>query len=376
MTTELHARPILDTEPNTPTTNTDLGGAIPRSRWPSHLQPASTDDSTEDTGGDSTSDAVIDPLDESHPTRQPSLPSAVPVAHRNRRRTLEDAATPRPMLVKARTTGEYIQHLHDRSRRQFFVEEGGPISRRFSFVDDYGLDELRAPPILPDRERRKSLEHAWTHKPELPKQLWRQRVRDDFVVACWIAFSAIWGPLARMGLTALSTYPGQPVFPLIWSQFVGCAVMGFLLQDKTLFPKEDRYVPLYIGLTTGFCGSLTSFSSFMWDCFQSLANLDPYYERGTGKNVLALAAQVIITLSVSIASLRFGAHVAQVVRTLLPSVRELGKVARYLDWVGVILGVSGWAGAAVMTGLIPEWRPQLFAAVFGPAGISLCIFWC
>jgi fluoride ion exporter CrcB/FEX len=146
--------------------------------------------------------------------------------------------------------------------------------------------------------------------------------------------------------------------------------MGFLLQDKTLFPKEDRYVPLYIGLTTGFCGSLTSFSTFMWNCFQGLANLDPYYERGRGKNVLALASQVIITLSVSIASLRFGAHVAQVVRTFLPSVRELGRVARYLDWVGVVLGVLGWSGAAIMTGLIPEWRPELFAAVLGPAGIN------
>lgn len=368
MTTELHAHPILDTEPNTPTQGTDPGSSIPRSRWPSHLQPSSTDETSSDTG-DTTPDAIVDPLDESHPALDESHPPPA-TPQRLRRATLEDASTPRPMLVKARTTGEYIQHLHDRSRRQFLVDEGGPLPRRFSFVDDYGLDELRAPPILPDRERRKSLEHAWSHKPELPRGSWRERVRDDFVVASWIAFSAIWGALARIGLTSLSTYPGTPVFPLIWSQFVGCAVMGFLLQDKTLFPKEDRYVPLYIGLTTGFCGSLTSFSSFMWNCFQGLANLDPYYERGRGKNVLALASQVIITLSVSIASLRFGAHVAQVVRTFLPSVRELGRVARYLDWVGVVLGVLGWSGAAIMTGLIPEWRPELFAAVLGPAGIN------
>jgi len=367
MTTELHANPILS-EPSTPVQHTDRHTSIPINRWlPRHLQPESSTDTT--TTGDSTPEPLVDPLDETLPA-QVSLPASTRTPSRRRRPTLEDASsTPRSRLVKARTAGEYLQH-HDRQRKQFLVERGGQIQRRLSFVDDYGLDELRAPPILPDRERRKSLEHAWAHKPEIPKQLWAQRVRDDCIIACWIAFFAIWGLLARMGLEALSTYPGQPVFPLIWPQFVGCAVMGFLLQDKILFPKQDRYVPLYIGLTTGFCGSLTSFSSFMWNSFQSMANLDPVYDRGPGKDVLALASQVIVTLSLSIAALRFGAHIAQVVSRWLPSIREGEKSVRWLDWIGVGLGVCVWAGVGIMTGLIPQWRRQLFAAVFGPVGLS------
>jgi fluoride ion exporter CrcB/FEX len=150
---------------------------------------------------------------------------------------------------------------------------------------------------------------------------------------------------------------------------VGCAVMGFLLQDKTLFPKEDRYIALYIGLTTGFCGSLTSFSSFMWNCFQALANLDPHYERARGRNVLAILAQIIITLCISIAALRFGAHCAQLTRHMLPSVREITKFKHHLDMLGISLGVFGWITAAIMTGLIPEWRAQLFTALLAPAGI-------
>ena len=273
-------------------------------------------------------------------------------------------------MVKARTTGDYIDHHHDQSRRRLRNDYGGPLpTRKFSFKsDDYGLDEIRAPPILPDRERRMSLEHAWSRQPELPKKSFRQRVYDDIVVGSWITFSSIWGSLARIGLSALSTYPGQPVFSLIWSQFVGCAIMGFLLQDKTLFPKDDRYVPLYIGLTTGFCGSLTSFSSFIWNCFQALANIDPHYERARGRNVLALLAQIIITLCISIAALRFGAHCAQLSRHLLPSLREFTKAKRYLDMMGIALAVSGWIAAAVMTVLIPEWRSELFTTVFAPAG--------
>jgi fluoride ion exporter CrcB/FEX len=277
--------------------------------------------------------------------------------------------SPRSLLVRARTTGDYLQHVHDESRRRFLIANGGPLAaRQVPISEDYGLDELRAPPILPDRERRRSLEQVWSHKtPPSPKPF-RQRLRDDLIVASWIIFLSIWGALVRIGLSALSTYPGQPVFQLIWAQFVGCAVMGFLLQDKTLFPKDKRYVALYIGLTTGFCGSLTSFSSFMWNCFQALANLDPYFERARGDNVLALIGQVIITLSVSIAALRLGAHAAQLTRHMLPSITEMNKAKRHLDSLGVILAIGSWCGAAIMTGMLPQWHPELLTTVFAPAG--------
>jgi len=144
--------------------------------------------------------------------------------------------------------------------------------------------------------------------------------------------------------------------------------MGFLLQDRALFPKEERYIALYIGLSTGFCGSLTSFSSFMADCFRGLANLDPYFERSRGKNVLALIAQIIITLCVSMAALRFGAHIAQATQHLLPLRNPFARTKRHLDLLGVTLGIVGTGAAAIMTGLIPVWRQELFTAVFAPVG--------
>jgi len=348
MTTELHAPPIIDdSRPQSRTQSRDTPN-----QWSS--QPES---STDDTGAST----PIDPLE----------PAPPPRPHHDARLQEPGGEVPRPLLVKARTTGDYIQHLHNQSRNRFLVAEGGPLAvRHFSLSDDYGLDELRAPPILPDRERRKSLERSLSQRPSLTRRTTRERIREDLSVASWITFLAIWGALARMGLNALTTYPGEPVFPLIWSQWVGCAIMGFLLQDKTLFPKEDRYVALYIGLTTGFCGSVTSFSTFMWNSFQALANLDPYYDRARGRNVLALFAQVIITLCVSIAALRLGAHCAQLTRSLLPSLRSLPEIKRYLDIVGMLLAISGWSAAGIMTGLIPEWRPQLFAVVFAPAGIT------
>ena len=352
MTTELYAHGILPGPPQSRQYN------IPQTQF-------EVNDSTET---ESSTPASDDP-------NQQSLTNEPPAQRHNyvgNQISSPDNQIPRPLLVKSRTTGDYGQHIHNQSRRRFLLEEGGPLAtRRMSLIDDYGLDELRAPPILPDRERRNSLEQVLARKSIVPPKSLSEHLHDDIIVASWIIFLSIWGDLARVGLSALSIYPGNPVFELIWSQFVGCVVMGFLLQDKILFPKDDRYTALYIGLTTGFCGSLTSFSSFMWNCFCALANLEPYFPRATGRNVLALLAQIIVTLCMSIAALRFGAHCAQLMGHTLPSLRQGGKMSRVLDWMGITLAVGGWAGAAIMTAFIPDWRGVLFTTVFAPAGNGL-----
>ena len=363
MTTELHAGPILS--------EVDLTRSENCSQNNDNVQTTGWDPNQQESTSETETSTPISPLEvppESTDSLRPQEGARRPSAALRRlselahRRSSHDEI-PHVALRRARTTED---HLHREVSRRFLNDNG----TAFGFAEDYGLDELRAPPILPDRERRKSLEYSLARRPTLPKKTLKKRLREDFVVGSWITFLSIWGALARIGLSALSSYPGEPVFALIWAQFVGCAVVGFLLQDKTLFPKEDRYIALYIGLTTGFCGSLTSFSSFMWNCFQALANLDPYYPRSNGHNVLALIAQVIITLCVSIAALRFGAHIAQVFRHLLPSITPMTAIKRSLDTVGVVLALAAWTAAAIMTGLLPKWRPELFATVLVPVGMT------
>lgn len=48
------------------------------------------------------------------------------------------------------------------------------------------------------------------------------------------------------------------------------------MNDKLIIDTcslEIRYIPLYVGLTTGLCGSITSFSSWMADVFQAFAQI-------------------------------------------------------------------------------------------------------
>jgi fluoride ion exporter CrcB/FEX len=86
-----------------------------------------------------------------------------------------------------------------------------------------------------------------------------------------MAFS-VFGVLARLGLSALATYNRQSIFPLSYSQAAGCFIMGFCLALKEPFSRW--YPPAYTALTTGFCGSLTTFSGWQLDIFKSWLNAD------------------------------------------------------------------------------------------------------
>lgn len=96
---------------------------------------------------------------------------------------------------------------------------------------------------------------------------------DPLTLALLSLFSIL-GCLCRLGLTALFTYPTQAVFPLVWSQAVGCFFMG-LAQPKKADVDASVFGPaLFVGWTTGLCGSITTFSSWMVQTFGAFSNLE------------------------------------------------------------------------------------------------------
>ncbi|KAJ4329565.1 hypothetical protein N0V87_010749, partial [Didymella glomerata] len=123
-----------------------------------------------------------------------------------------------------------------------------------------------------------------------PKAQRMSRLLTETYTVCFLIFFAIWGTLARLGLQALTFYPGAPVvFSELWANVAGTFVMGFLSEDMRLFREEwgstgggasvaqpadrpaegheslekqrtldkkghskvKKTIPLYIGLTTG-----------------------------------------------------------------------------------------------------------------------------
>ncbi|KAL7274056.1 hypothetical protein RUND412_003057 [Rhizina undulata] len=218
----------------------------------------------------------------------------------------------------------------------------------------------------------------------------RRRLHPILFTHAWLTLFSVMGTLARLGLTGLTTYPGAPIGGLIWAQFAGCLVMGFLIEDLRLFggafptkkyqgadgrqtsavKLEKTSLPLYIGLATGFCGSVTSFSSFLLIAFNDFSNNAPAYpDRPTkGYNFLAFLAYIIATLSLSYSGLQFGAHLAVFLRPVIPLIPH--RMGRAMDWCAIPLSLGVWIGSIIMAILIPRWRGKaLFACVFSPLGV-------
>lgn len=228
---------------------------------------------------------------------------------------------------------------------------------------------------------------------------------SELYTTAYLILFAILGTLARVGLTALTTYPGAPVtFGVVWANFGGCVVMGFLVADRGLFrttttasstndsavaDKEQgrdesakshlafkKTLPLYNGLATGFCGSFTSFSSFVADAFLAISNdlvspaatHDP--SRAGGYSFMALLGVLLSNTCLSLGGLFAGAHLAAALGPWTPSLRY-ASTRRVLDPLAVFLGWGCWVGAVAMAAVPPHdaWRGRvLFALVFAPLG--------
>lgn len=271
---------------------------------------------------------------------------------------------------------------------------------------------------------------------------------EAYTVSYLILFSIL-GTLARLGLQALTFYPGAPVQTgVLWCNFTGSLVMGFLAEDRKLF-REDfelsearkhsstkhdaekarpnksdlevqpfisaaqkqamtkaqasvkRTIPLYIGLSTGFCGSFTSFSSFTRDGYLALSNALPVpvshtsaapinaastVHRNGGYGFLAICAVIIPTVVLCIGALVAGAHLALALEPLTPHVPSF-YARRFVDRLIVLLAWSAWLGAIILAIWPPDrpsgpigqaswalehWRGDaLFALVFAPVGCLL-----
>ena len=285
------------------------------------------------------------------------------------------------------------------------VYEHGTLEERL------GTD-IRAPPST----QLVAVDGAEQQHPETLSRYRATRTVTELYTVSYLIFFSIFGTLARLGIESLVTFPGMPVaFSTLWANFSGTFILGFLAEftlasssarhdlpssdgscsrteealRKLQEAAQDRLKrrkasPLYIGLATGFCGSFTSFSSFVRDIFLALSNSleSENPSRSPGDDVMALLAVAITTIGTCLVALKAGAHLA------IPLARVDFKVPPWIrssvDRAMIILALGTWAGAVVMTILPPDrffneadssspelerWRGLvLFSLVFAPLG--------
>lgn len=257
------------------------------------------------------------------------------------------------------------------------------------------------------------------------------KLATQFFTISYLILFSLFGTLARLGLQALTSYHGAPVmFSSVWPNFAGSLVMGFLIEDRKLFRNEKgtptydlqlrkarqtrndeesgsgsgtkstdinlaaakkahqatkKTIPLYIGLATGFCGSFTSFSSFVRDIFLALSNdlpdpdLSTTIPRNGGYSFMAVLAVILTTLSLSLGGLFVGAHIAAALERFTPSI-PYKFTCNVVDRVAAFLAFGCWIGAVVLSAVPPDrfsnglgsaevWRGRAtFSLVFAPLG--------
>lgn len=210
-----------------------------------------------------------------------------------------------------------------------------------------------------------------------------------------LMFSAIWGTLAREGMVALNTYDGESVAPLIWAQAVGCLIMGVAI-GANREPIERTYPPAYIMITTGLCGSITTFSKWMLDVFRAFGD-QRHFDRGGLHNVMDALSQTAVTLGMALISVEAGVALSSVVNVeklvaafhhwrsrpgLHPSRTPRADLtdgeskthmvqARptlILDTCMFLLGLIFWIGCALLCALYGGFRHVTFSLVLAPAG--------
>ena len=224
-----------------------------------------------------------------------------------------------------------------------------------------------------------------------------ERLATQLYTVSFLIIFSILGTLARLGLQWLTFYPGTPsVFPVLWANFAGTFLMGFFSEDQRLFRHEwgpglsgtyhgqnheekkvepstakakhakvKKTIPLYIGLTTGFCGSFTSFSSFCRDIFLALSNdlptpvnhpnpgtavpsIGTTVSRNGGYSFMAVCAVIILTISVCYSALKLGAHLAIYTDSIMPTL-PFYFIRKAVDPTISLLAWGVWLAAVLMT---------------------------
>ncbi|KAG0252417.1 hypothetical protein BG011_006991 [Mortierella polycephala] len=210
-----------------------------------------------------------------------------------------------------------------------------------------------------------------------------------------IPFSIL-GLLIRLGLVWIETFAGQQVFALAWPQFVGCFLMGFFVSGQTLIRQKWSWVGsfIYVALTSGLCGSITTFSSWNVNLFIQLINSDKIM-RHPLQNILSALAQLIVTLALSTSGLELGRHFGEAIlppteipvqpttvpphqqpKLSMPAIQLPPSHWTILDAVIVGFGTMLWIGVIAAAIIMPtasqmSWRHVVLATCFSPPGAIL-----
>eukprot|EP01031_Cornospumella_fuschlensis_P034335 gene34335-41562_t len=91
-------------------------------------------------------------------------------------------------------------------------------------------------------------------------------LKAPFIQFCAKAFAALLGAYIRVGISYYRIWKIETNYCVMYTQLVGCFVMGLMLPFKPTWysqPTNSFQPVMYVAITSGLCGSITTFSSWM-----------------------------------------------------------------------------------------------------------------
>ncbi|EDK47284.1 conserved hypothetical protein [Lodderomyces elongisporus NRRL YB-4239] len=206
-----------------------------------------------------------------------------------------------------------------------------------------------------------------------------------------IVHGSIWGVLVRKGLMLLTSYDGSYLSGVIWANFTACLVMGFAVDNDSLWlqllskegEKAGLYptkasIPVYTGLTTGFCGTVSSFSTVILDSFNRAANTNighTYHPPNAAYGIMNFLAVVLAEFGLSVTGFHMGKHLSSAIASGSGNKKFSISPKQYilLERFSMIMAICLVVITCVLLGVKDEgaWRNWTFAMFFAPFGAIL-----
>ncbi|KAI5950142.1 hypothetical protein KGF54_005290 [Candida jiufengensis] len=221
---------------------------------------------------------------------------------------------------------------------------------------------------------------GYEEKPKIPKII--SKYKQYAPILLNIIHGSIWGVLVRKGLMQLTTYEGAYLSGVIWANFTACLIMGLAIDsdiiwlkllDNQIFPNKGA-IPVYTGITTGFCGTVSSFSTVILDAFNKSADtqIGEYYNYpNAAYGIMEFLAVILAEFGLSVMGFHMGKHLGTLIDNYLPSINY--KTYKIIEKISMILGLCLVIITCVLLGTKPQgsWRNWTFSMFFAPFGAIL-----
>ncbi len=143
---------------------------------------------------------------------------------------------------------------------------------------------------------------------KLPKCKYFQNgsILDHLIYFCALSVASYAGVLTRIYLANLQHWNGIPLFTSFYAEFVGTAIMGFIISHKKILQNHKA---VYQAIATGLCGSITTFSSWNSEAVEVLLQFGRA-PPDNAERIIGWVTVLIIGIGMPIAALLFGKHIA------------------------------------------------------------------